>query len=89
MIPRNLIYKHLFVFLYKLANEKVLLYIAILYIFIIFYFQVNDSHIIYFFILTLFLLFIQTYFINKDLKKQFDRYKKYLRLKRIRKFKKQ
>lgn len=40
MIPRDFIYKYMFIYLYDFANGKILLYILALYIVIPFYYQV-------------------------------------------------
>ena len=83
MIPKDFIHKCMFVFLYSFANKKVvLLYIAILYIFLLFYFSINDGFTISIFILSYMLLFLRSLNINKTLNKEFERYKKYLQVKR-------
>ena len=46
--------------------------------------QVSDSSIVSMFITFFLILLTQPFFIENDLKKEFERYKKYLRLKRIR-----
>jgi hypothetical protein len=84
MIPRDFIYKYMFIYLYDFANGKILLYILGLYIVIPFYFQINDSSIVNMFITFSLILLTQPFLIENGLKKEFDRYKKYLRLKRIR-----
>ena len=84
MIPRDFIYKYMFIYLYDFANGKILLYILALYIVIPFYYQVSDSSIVSMFITFFLILITQPFFIENDLKKEFERYKKYLRLKRIR-----
>ena len=43
MIPRDFIYKYMFIYLYDFANGKILLYILGLYIVIPFYYQVHIS----------------------------------------------
>ena len=82
MIPKDFIHKCMFVFLYDFSNKKVLLYIAILYIFLLFYFSINDGGIVIMFLLMYILLFLKTFDINKTLNKEFERYKKYLQVKR-------
>ena len=82
MIPKDFIHKCMFVFLYDFSNKKVLLYIAILYIFLLFYFSINDGFTISIFILSYMLLFLRSLNINKTLNKEFERYKKYLQVKR-------
>ena len=84
MIPRDFIYKYMFIYLYNFANGKILLYILGLYIAIPLYYQVSDSSILGIFVSFFLILFTQPFFINNDLKKEFERYKKYLRLKRVR-----
>lgn len=87
MIPKDFIHKCMFVFLYDFANKsKSLLFIILLYIFLIFYFSIYDKHVIISFVLIYAILFIKTFDVNKTLNKEFKRYKKYLRLKRIRKY---
>jgi hypothetical protein len=83
MIPKDFIHKCMFVFLYDFTNKKkILFFILILYIFLLFYFSINDGFTISIFILSYMLLFIRAFSINKTLNKEFERYKKYLRLKR-------
>ena len=84
MIPRDFIYKYMFIYLYDFANGKILLYILGLYIVIPFYFQINDSSIVGIFVSFFLILLTQPFFIENDLKKEFERYKKYLQLKRVR-----
>lgn len=82
MIPKDLIYKYMFIFLYNFANKNILLYIVILYICLLFHFSINDGGIIIMFISILIHLFLQQLSINETLNKEFYRYKKYLVLKR-------
>ena len=83
MIPKDFIHKCMFVFLYDFTNKKKsLFFILILYIFLLYYFSMNDGFTISIFILSYMLLFVRTFSINKTLNKEFERYKKYLRLKR-------
>ena len=84
MIPRDFIYKYMFIYLYDFANGKILLYILGLYIIIPFYFQINDSSIVGIFVSFFLILLTQPFFIENDLKKEFERYKKYLQLKKVR-----
>ena len=84
MIPRDFIYKYMFIYLYDFANGKILLYILGLYIVIPFYFQISDSSILGMFVIFFLTLITQPFFIENDLKKEFERYKKYLQLKRVR-----
>ena len=84
MIPRDFIYKYMFIYLYDFANGKILLYILGLYIVIPFYFQISDSSILGMFVIFYLTLITQPFFIENDLKKEFERYKKYLQLKKVR-----
>ena len=84
MIPRDFFYKYMFIYLYDFANGKILLYILGLYIVIPFYFQINDSSIVGIFVSFFLILLTQPFFIENDLKKEFERYKKYLQLKKVR-----
>ena len=84
MIPRDFIYKYMFIYLYNFASGKILLYILSLYVALPFYFQINDNSILNMFIMFFLILLTQPFFIENDLKKPFTRYKKYLRLKRVR-----
>jgi magnesium-transporting ATPase (P-type) len=83
MIPKDFIHKCMFVFLYDFTNKfKSLFLILIVYIFLLFYFSINDGYVIISFVLSYIVIFIKTFSINKTLNKEFERYKKYLRLKR-------
>ena len=83
MKPKDFIHKCMFVFLYDFANRfKSLFFILILYIFLLYYFSMNDGFTISIFILSYMLLFLRSLNINKTLNKEFERYKKYLKLKR-------
>ena len=83
MIPKDFIHKYMFVFLYDFTNRfKSLFFILILYIFLLFYFSMNDGFTISIFILSYMLLFLRSFSINKTLNKEFERYKKYLQVKR-------
>ena len=83
MIPKDFIHKCMFVFLYDFSNKKKnLFFILIVYIFLLFYFSMNDGFTISIFILSWMLLFVRSFSINKTLNKEFERYKKYLKLKR-------
>ena len=84
MIPRDFIYKYMFVYLYNFANGRILLYILGLYIAIPLYYQVSDSSILGIFVSFFLILLTQPFFIENDLKKEFERYKKYLQLKKVR-----
>ena len=83
MIPKDFIHKCMFVFLYDFTNRfKSLFFILIVYIFLLFYFSINDGFTISIFILSYMLLFLRSFSINKTLNKEFERYKKYLQVKR-------
>ena len=83
MKPKDFIHKCMFVFLYDYANRtKSLFFILIVYIFLLFYFSINDGFTISIFILSYMLLFLRSLNINKTLNKEFERYKKYLQVKR-------
>ena len=83
MIPKDFIHKCMFVFLYDFTNRfKSLFFILIIYIFLLFYFSMNDGFTISIFILSYMLLFLRSLNINKTLNKEFERYKKYLQVKR-------
>ena len=87
MIPKDFIHKCMFVFLYDFTNNfKSLFFILVLYIFLLFYFSINQGDIIMIFVLMYAILIIRTFDVNKTLNKEFKRYKKYLRLKRIRRY---
>lgn len=86
MIPKDFIYKCMFVFLYDFTKGfKSLLFILLLYVFLLVYFSINDTYVIISFVIIYMILFIRGFDVNKTLNKEFKRYKKYLRLKRIRK----
>ena len=88
MLPINRLDKFLFICLYNFANSfKLYLYILAIYITINIYFGINDSDIIIIFGLIFFVIIILTSNVNDKLKKEFDRYKKYLKIKRIRSYK--
>ncbi|MCT7485581.1 hypothetical protein N5T98_09515 [Aliarcobacter cryaerophilus] len=88
MLPINRLDKLLFICLYNFANSfKLYIYILAIYITINIYFGINDSDIIIIFGLIFFVIMILTSNVNDKLKKEFDRYKKYLKIKRIRSYK--
>ena len=88
MLPINSLDKCLFIFLYNFTNiGKLHIYILAIYITINIYFGINDSDIIIIFGLIFFVIMILTSNVNDKLKKEFDRYKKYLKIKRIRSYK--
>ena len=71
MIPRDFIYKFMFIYLYNFANGRILLYILGLYIAIPLYYRVNDYSMVGMFILFFLTLITQPFFIENDLKKEF------------------
>ena len=88
MLPINRLDKFLFICLYNFANSfKLYIYVLAIYITINIYFGINDSDIIIIFGLIFFVIIILTSNVNDKLKKEFDRYKKYLKIKRIRSYK--
>ena len=88
MLPINRLDKFLFICLYNFANSfKLYIYVLAIYITINIYFGINDSDIIIIFGLIFFVIMILTSNVNDKLKKEFDRYKKYLKIKRIRSYK--
>ena len=88
MLPINRLDKFLFICLYNFANSfKLYIYILAIYITINIYFGINDSDIIIIFGLIFFVIMILTSNVNDKLKKEFDRYKKYLKIKSIRSYK--
>ncbi len=87
MIPKDFIHKCMFEFLYDFANRfKSMFFILVLYIFLLFYFSINQGDIIMIFVLMYAILIIRSFDVNKTLNREFKRYKKYLRLKRIRRY---
>lgn len=71
--------KSLFIFLYEFANKNtIMLSIGIVYLFLIYFFLINDSQLIFFFLAFYFFLFAQKVFIKEDLKRLFEKYKRYL-----------
>ncbi|WWW13090.1 hypothetical protein V7P26_13065 (plasmid) [Arcobacter cryaerophilus gv. pseudocryaerophilus] len=88
MLPINKFDKCLFIFLYNFSRRvKIYVYILAIYITINIYFGINDSDIIIIFGLIFFVIMFLTSNVNDKLKKEFDRYKKYLKIKRIRSYK--
>ena len=88
MLPINRLDKFLFICLYNFANSfKLYIYILAIYITINIYFGINDSDIIIIFGLIFFVIMILTSNVNDKLKKEFNRYKKYLKIKIIRSYK--
>ncbi len=78
----------MFIFLYNFANiGKLHIYILAIYIAINIYFGVNDGQIAIAFVLWLIMLILLAIDINDKFKREFKRYKQYLKLKRIRSYK--
>jgi hypothetical protein len=87
MIPKDFIHKCMFVFLYDFTNRfKSLFFILVVYIFLLFYFSINQGDLIILFVAIYAILIIRQFHVNKELNKEFKRYKKYLRLKRVRRY---
>ncbi|AXX84598.1 MULTISPECIES: hypothetical protein [Aliarcobacter] len=88
MLPINSLDKFLFICLYNFANiGKLHIYILAIYIAISIYFGVNDGQIAIAFVLWLIMLILLAIDINDKFKREFKRYKQYLKLKRIRSYK--
>jgi hypothetical protein len=86
MIPNKFVYKFLFVFLYDFSNKfKYIFYIFLIYLFLILFNNIKDFQVISSFLIAYIVLIAKVnsmYILS--MKKSFERYKKYLRLKRIR-----
>ena len=88
MLPINSLDKCLFIFLYNFANiGKIYIYILTIYIAINIYFGVNDGQIAIAFVLCFMIFILLAIDINDKFKREFKRYKQYLKLKRIRSYK--
>ena len=88
MLPINKFDKCLFIFLYNFANiGKLHIYILAIYIAINIYFGVNDGQIAIAFVLCFMILILLAIDLNDKFKREFNRYKKYLKIKRIRSYK--
>ena len=88
MLPINNLDKCLFIFLYNFANiGKIYIYILAIYIAINIYFGVNDGQIAIAFVLCFMIFILLAIDINDKFKREFKRYKQYLKLKRIRSYK--
>ena len=88
MLPINRLDKFLFICLYNFANSfKLYIYILAIYITINIYFGINDGQIAIAFVLWLIMLILLAIDINDKFKREFKRYKQYLKLKRIRSYK--
>ncbi|WP_148572171.1 hypothetical protein [Aliarcobacter cryaerophilus] len=87
MLPINSLDKCLFIFLYNFANiGKLHIYILAIYIATNIYFGINDGQIAIAFVLC-FMMLILLIDLNDKFKREFNRYKKYLKIKRIRSYK--
>ena len=88
MLPINRLDKFLFICLYNFANSfKLFIYILAIYITISIYFGINDGQIAIAFVLCFIMLILLAIDINDKFKREFKRYKQYLKLKRIRSYK--
>ncbi|OCL81557.1 hypothetical protein AAW30_01856 [Arcobacter porcinus] len=88
MLPINSLDKFLFICLYNFANSfKLYIYILAIYIAINIYFGVNDGQIAIAFVLCFMIFILLAIDINDKFKREFKRYKQYLKLKRIRSYK--
>ena len=88
MLPINSLDKFLFICLYNFANSfKLYIYILAIYIAISIYFGVNDGQIAIAFVLCFMIFILLAIDINDKFKREFKRYKQYLKLKRIRSYK--
>ncbi|MDX4050804.1 hypothetical protein Q6A83_08485 [Aliarcobacter skirrowii] len=88
MLPINRLDKFLFICLYNFANSfKLYIYILAIYIAINIYFGVNDGQIAIAFVLCFMIFILLAIDINDKFKREFKRYKQYLKLKRIRSYK--
>ena len=88
MLPINRLDKCLFIFLYNFANiGKLHIYILAIYIAISIYFGINDGQIAIAFVFCFMMLILLAIDLNDKFKREFNRYKKYLKIKRIRSYK--
>ena len=88
MLPINKFDKCLFIFLYNFTNiGKLHIYILAIYIAISIYFGINDGQIAIAFVLCFIMLILLAIDLNDKFKREFNRYKKYLKIKRIRSYK--
>ena len=88
MLPINKFDKYLFIFLYNFSRRvKIYLYILAIYITISIYFGINDGQIAIAFVLCFMMLILLAIDLNDKFKREFNRYKKYLKIKRIRSYK--
>ena len=87
MLPINRLDKFLFICLYNFAiSFKLYIYILAIYIATNIYFGINDGQIAIAFVLC-FIMLILLIDLNDKFKREFNRYKKYLKIKRIRSYK--
>jgi hypothetical protein len=86
MIPNKFVYKFLFVFLYDFSNKfKYIFCIFLIYLFLILFNNIKDFQVISSFFVVFIVLINKIISMNiVSMKQSFERYKKYLRLKRIR-----
>jgi len=88
MLPINKFDKCLFIFLYNFSRRvKIYVYILAIYIAISIYFGINDGQIAIVFVLCFIMLILLAIDLNDKFKREFNRYKKYLKIKRIRSYK--
>ncbi len=88
MLPINRLDKFLFICLYNFANSfKLFIYILAIYITINIYFGINDGQIAIAFVFCFMMLILLAIDLNDKFKREFNRYKKYLKIKRIRSYK--
>ena len=88
MLPINSLDKCLFIFLYNFSRRvKIYVYILAIYITINIYFGINDGQIAIAFVLCFMMLILLAIDLNDKFKREFNRYKKYLKIKRIRSYK--
>ena len=88
MLPINSLDKFLFICLYNFANRSnTYIFTIFLYIAVGIYFGINDGQIAIAFVLWLIMLILLAIDINDKFKREFKRYKQYLKLKIIRLYK--
>lgn len=84
MIPREFLYKYMFLFLICFLKGKLLLWVFIFYIVTAFYYNVNDGTVLVSFMAILFFLIGIKFYLEDSFQEELYRYKKYLVLKRKR-----
>ena len=88
MLPIKSLDKFLFMCLYNFANRSnTYIFTIFLYIAVGIYFGINDGQIAIMFVLNFIMLILLSFSINDKFKREFKRYKQYLKLKRIRSYK--